>query len=244
MSSEYVNVNNSKLHFRITGKGDPLLLLHGWTQTAAFWEPYVNELARKFRVYALDLPGHGKTGVLPPGFSLRKASVDVEGFITQLGLTTVKAIGLSYGGLLLLEMTARNPALIEAMVLIAVSDRFNGKDRWKDTPSVEFRDLDPGFQDYLKKHHPFGDNQINALFNKDLDYAINLTPAKLQKIRTRLLIVNGDRDEVAGIDGALRIFKHVPGAALWIMPNTGHMAIDERNKTQFLETSEEFLLNP
>jgi pimeloyl-ACP methyl ester carboxylesterase len=242
MTSQYTSVNGTRMHFSVTGKGEPLLLLHGWTQTSAFWDPYLNKLARKFRVYALDLPGHGRTGTLKPDFSIRKASEDVEMFITQMELSNVKAIGLSYGGLLLLELAIRNPALVSAMVVIAVSDKFNGRERWKEQPAIEFSNLDKGFQNYLIKQHPFGEQQIRALFDKDLDYAVSFPPARLRRIESRVLVVNGDRDEVVGIDGAAKIFRNVRRSSLWIMPNAGHMAIDEDNKSEFLRTVEQFLL--
>lgn len=52
-----------------------------------------------------------------------------------------------------------------------------------------------------------------------------MTDAALASIRTRTLIVHGDRDEWWPLEVTLDMFRKIPGAELWIIPNTGHNAV-------------------
>ena len=56
-----VRVNDIDMYFEIYGEGEPLLLLHGWTQSSAFWKDYIPTYAQNFQVYVIDLRGHGRT---------------------------------------------------------------------------------------------------------------------------------------------------------------------------------------
>jgi pimeloyl-ACP methyl ester carboxylesterase len=157
-----------------------------------------------------------------------------------LNLQHVQAIGLSYGGLALLELAISHPDLIENMVLIGTTNRYNGKESQKNKPAFTYESLDPSFQAYLKNQHFHGESQISALFNPELDYQINITPEQLKQLRSKILIVNGDRDEFAGIAGAVEMHTHIPRSALWIIPQTGHIAIGETNKEEFIKTTKAF----
>ena len=51
----------SALHFEVRGRGRDLVLLHGWGLNLRVWDELAGALARRFRVIAIDLPGHGKS---------------------------------------------------------------------------------------------------------------------------------------------------------------------------------------
>jgi pimeloyl-ACP methyl ester carboxylesterase len=240
MHSEFISVNGLDLHYDMKGEGDPLLLLHGWTQSTLFWEPYVDFFSEAYHVYSIDLRGHGRSGTLTEDFSIQLASRDIEQLIKELGLKNVHAIGLSYGGLILLEIAVREKKLIDKMVLIGVSNRFDGKENQKGKPSVTYDSIDDSFKHYMELNHPFGTEQINALFNPDLDYIINISENQLKDIKTELLIINGDSDEIVGIDGAVKIFRNTPFSNLWIIPNSGHIPIKEENRDEFQNRISQF----
>ena len=51
----------SALHYEMRGRGKDLVLLHGWGLTLGVWDGLAHALARRFRVIAIDLPGHGRS---------------------------------------------------------------------------------------------------------------------------------------------------------------------------------------
>ena len=50
----------SALYFEVQGRGRDVVLLHGWGLNLRVWDELAEALARRFRVIAIDLPGHGK----------------------------------------------------------------------------------------------------------------------------------------------------------------------------------------
>lgn len=54
--------NGVKVHYDSWGKGsESVVLVHGWTCNAEFWRANAPELAKEYRVIAIDLPGHGRS---------------------------------------------------------------------------------------------------------------------------------------------------------------------------------------
>jgi pimeloyl-ACP methyl ester carboxylesterase len=56
-------VDGVKLHYLTAGRGAPVILLHGYTQTSRMWRPIIPLLAKKFTVIAPDLPGIGDSAI-------------------------------------------------------------------------------------------------------------------------------------------------------------------------------------
>ncbi|MBC2840137.1 alpha/beta fold hydrolase [Robiginitalea sp. SC105] len=240
-ASQTLQVNDLPIHFEVYGEGAPLLLLHGWTQSSRFWRPYIPALEEHFRVYVLDLPGHGRSGGLGDDFSIQKTARDLDAFLKLLELGPVRAIGLSYGGLALLELAHLRDTAVEAMVLIGVSQAYNGSENADVQAAFTYEDLPAAFVEELKRNHPRGEGQIRALFNPHLDYQIDLSDEEVAQIQARCLIVQGDRDEVVGVEPAFRLHRHLPHSQLWIVPDTGHLAIGSDPTAAFLTTSIRFL---
>src|SRR6185437_3566583 len=59
ISDRFASVNGVRLHYLIAGKGDPVILLHGYAQNSHMWRPLMFELARTKLVIAPDLRGFG-----------------------------------------------------------------------------------------------------------------------------------------------------------------------------------------
>lgn len=237
--SQVIEMNGIDLYYEVYGEGKPLLLLHGWTQSSQFWAEYIPTYAKYYKVYALDLRGHGRTSQLTDDFTIKKTSEDILKFISELKLVDVKAIGLSFGGLALLELAVSNPEKIESMILVGVTRSFNGGEN--NDGSFSFENLPLSFIRELKEIHYHGESQIKAMFDANLDYQINLTDQEVGAIDSRCLIVQGDRDEILGIDPAIELHKKLSHSELWIVPNTGHMAINGPNRDDFLKKSIQFL---
>jgi pimeloyl-ACP methyl ester carboxylesterase len=82
----------------VHGKGEPLLLLHGYTQSSKYWQSYLPAYTDNFEVYVIDLLGHGKSSPFKEPLSIKNAAKDVEALTRYLKLESVKGIGYSYGG--------------------------------------------------------------------------------------------------------------------------------------------------
>lgn len=234
-------VNGITIHYTKNGKGRPLLLLHGWTQSSAFWHPYINDFKRHFEVYAIDLRGHGKSSPLTSEFSIQHSSEDVLEFIRRFGLSPVCAIGLSFGGLILLEIASKEKSIIDKMVLIGTASEYDGKKAGEGKREFTFDDMDQSLRDHLLSIHAGGEKQVRSFFNTGLDYRINISEEQLKKITAKTFIIQGDRDEIVGKDAAPDLHRNIPHSQLWIIPDTGHLAIQERTRIEFVNKTMRFL---
>src|SRR3954468_2103443 len=59
--SKFAEVNGVKLHYLVAGKGDPIVLLHGFAETSHMWRPLIAKLSDKHTVIAPDLRGFGQS---------------------------------------------------------------------------------------------------------------------------------------------------------------------------------------
>ena len=86
-----------QLSLRDAGQGHPLLMLHGWSQSAAMFRYQIEEFSRVTRVLAPDLRGHGLSD--KPAFGYRIASLarDVNELLDQLGVDCADMLGWSMG---------------------------------------------------------------------------------------------------------------------------------------------------
>ncbi len=120
------------LHVEPTGAGPPLVLLHGWAMHSGLWGPLAATLASRFRVHAVDLPGHGHSAPVAP-FTLDTVTAAVAAAIpaTEGPLTVV---GWSLGGTVALHWARIAPARVRRLVLVATtpasSPATTGRRRW------------------------------------------------------------------------------------------------------------------
>ena len=116
---------------REAGSGAPgapaLVLLHGWTVTAALnWVHVFEPLAEGFRVVALDHRGHGR-GIQPSRarrFRFDDCADDVIAMADALGLERIVPVGYSMGGPVAALTWRRHPSRVAGMVLCATSEQF------------------------------------------------------------------------------------------------------------------------
>jgi pimeloyl-ACP methyl ester carboxylesterase len=103
-----------------TGRGAPLVLVHGLATTRQIWSPVVGRLARRRRVVTLDLPGFGESPAVGPGFELEAVAEQVARAIAAHGVKApFDLAGHSLGAAVALTLAARRPKLISRLVLVA-----------------------------------------------------------------------------------------------------------------------------
>ena len=111
------------LNVERTGKGPPLVLLHGFTGSARSWGPLAEMLAARFTLLAVDIVGHG--GSSKPEevdrYAIDRAARDTVDAMLAFGFRQSAWLGYSMGGRLALHMAAAFPEAVERLVLIGAS---------------------------------------------------------------------------------------------------------------------------
>jgi len=111
------------LNIERTGKGPPLVLLHGFTGSARSWGPLAEMLAARFTLLAVDIVGHGASSKPEEvdRYAIDKAARDAVDAMLAFGFRQSAWLGYSMGGRLALHVAAAFPEAVERLVLIGAS---------------------------------------------------------------------------------------------------------------------------
>jgi len=113
------------LHVESHGSGAPLLLIHGWGMHGGIWGSVVPQLAQRFRVHCVDLPGYGASVPLP--------NYDLDGLVQALSAQfdgPLTVCGWSLGGQVALCWAQFAPEQVQRLVLVASTPCFAERDDW------------------------------------------------------------------------------------------------------------------
>ena len=113
-----VNINGHQIHYETHGSGAPLLLIHSFLCNTDMWRPQIEHLAKSYRVIAMDIRGHGKSGPSQP-HSLYDLVDDALGVLDAEGVKRAVWLGLSIGGMVSMRAALRAPDRVNGMVLLA-----------------------------------------------------------------------------------------------------------------------------
>jgi pimeloyl-[acyl-carrier protein] methyl ester esterase len=118
----------TRLHGEVRGRGERLVLLHGWGLNLRVWDTLAERLSTRCEVMAFDLPGHGRSP-----WDAAKASLEdqASAVLDSIGADTpVTLLGWSFGGQLALQAAALAPQRIARLVLIAATPSFVARPDW------------------------------------------------------------------------------------------------------------------
>lgn len=105
------------LRYIRAGSGEPLLLLHGVTDNAAYWGWTGRQLALRFDVIALDQRGHGLSDAPAEGYRIADYVADAAGLLLALASEPARVVGHSFGGWVATRLAAQHPGLVRDLVL-------------------------------------------------------------------------------------------------------------------------------
>jgi pimeloyl-ACP methyl ester carboxylesterase len=235
------------LHYESLGNpgGSPLVLLHGFSGSGRDFGWFTERFGAEYRLIIPDLRGHGRSINDLDFWTHEQSASDVLEVLDHLGIATCRAVGLSSGGNTLLHMASRKPVCVSAMVLVSATTHFPESARAL-MANFTAASLPESEWVRLRASHPGGDAQIHALLRhgqalKDTT-DMRFTRETLAKIQARTLIVYGDRDPFYSVSIAVDLYRSIPEAALWVLPEAGHLPIfTAQERAAFTETTLAFL---
>jgi pimeloyl-ACP methyl ester carboxylesterase len=123
----YIDVNGLRLRYIVTGEGATLVLLHTLRTQLDMFQRIVPELAKTFRVYALDYPGHGYSDIPRVDYTPDFFVTTVARFLDQLDIEDATLVGESIGGTIALLLAARGNPRVRRVVAINAYDYGAGR---------------------------------------------------------------------------------------------------------------------
>ena len=114
-------VNGILMHYVIAGKGDPIVLLHGWPQTWYEWRHIIPELiANNYTVIAPDMRGLGDSEKPQKGYDKKTIAEDVYQLVKKLGYDKIYLVAHDWGGPVAYSYAAAHPQDVQKMIIVDV----------------------------------------------------------------------------------------------------------------------------
>ncbi|MCB9081324.1 MAG: alpha/beta hydrolase [Lewinellaceae bacterium] len=252
--SQIRNIAGMPVHYRITGLGKPLVLLHGTGASLHTWAGWTQELADSFQVISIDLPAFGLTGPHPArDYSIPAYGVFLDSVLTALDIDSCYLAGNSLGGLIAWYYASQHPDQIRKLILI---DPAGFPRREVKTPLALRLASSPVFSRALLRVTPktlfrkslldvYGDDRLVTDSLVDQYFQLFLRPGNrqafvdrareksqvdtllLQRLTMPTLLLWGEADTwIAPSDGQ-RFMQQLPNAQLITYPGVGHVPMEE-----------------
>jgi pimeloyl-ACP methyl ester carboxylesterase len=197
----YVKTNGLEYYYEISGKGEPLLLLHGGLGSTGMFAPIMPALTDHRTVIAVDLHGHGRTALGTRKIDLVAIGRDVGVVLEKTGFSQVDVLGYSFGGGVALQLAAQHPDKVRRLVLVSAGFSDAGffsdmreqqnavsaqmAEQMKETPMYKsYVAVAPKPDDFPRLLQAMGD-----LMRGHYDYS-----ADVRKLTSHTMIVFGDAD--------------------------------------------------
>ena len=113
-----IDTETAQVHYLEAGSGEPVLMLHGYPESASSWRHQFGELSSHYRVIAPDWPGFGSSPppATPPTYDAEVERIDE--LARALGLDRFNLVAHDYGGFLGLGYTLRHPSRVLRLALL------------------------------------------------------------------------------------------------------------------------------
>lgn len=249
-----IDVKGLHIEYLEGGKGNVLVLLHGFGANKDNWTRIGKYLTPYFRVIAPDLPGFGESGTDPDGdYTIGVQAERVKAFVQTLGLKSFHLGGNSMGGNIAGVYAARYPGDVKSLLLIspggvASSEKSEmvrllteGKPNPLIVKTVEDYER---LMDFVFVKRPYIPRPIKrvlieeAIRHRPLNFeifkqlikSVGVPPLEglLKGLKVPTLIVWGEKDRVLHVSGAKILESVMPKAEARIMDNVGHVPMIEK----------------
>lgn len=109
------------MYYEITGKGEPLLFIHGLGSSTRDWEEQVPEFSNNYQVITVDLRGHGRTDRPKGPYSIAMFAEDVAGLLKSLKVGPAHIVGLSMGAAIAFHLAIDHPEVVKTITISNMS---------------------------------------------------------------------------------------------------------------------------
>jgi pimeloyl-ACP methyl ester carboxylesterase len=241
-----------ELYYEATGSGLPVLFVHEFAGDYLSWEPQVRHFCRRYRCITYNARGYPPSEVPADleRYSQERARDDIRAVLDALQIERAHVVGLSMGAFATLHFGMAQPARARSLVVagcgygahpmqreqfqsdaraLAASMRGQGMAHAAATyghgpARLQLRDKDPrAFDDFVRR---FASHSAEGSANTMLGYQarrpslFDLTE-QMARIQAPTLIVAGDEDDPT-LEPGLLMKRTIPGAALAVLPRSGH----------------------
>jgi pimeloyl-ACP methyl ester carboxylesterase len=243
---DQIDVDGLRISYERAGSGPALVLVHGFIGDGrSTWSAQLDDLSDEFTVVAWDAPGAGRSSLPPESFRAPDYAACLAGFIRALRLHRPHMVGLSFGGIVALEMFRRRTAVPRSLVLAgayagwagslpadAVAERLRTSLERADLPPDRFAEamLSSMFSESAPAEAVAAFAASVRAFNPAGFRAMTRSSAEadlrdmLATVDVPTLLLYGDRDVRAPLGVAHGLHAAIAGSELVVLSGVGHVS--------------------
>jgi len=115
-----IEINNIELYYEEYGDGEEaVILLHGFLSSSKMWsDNYVPDLTKRYKVYIIDVRGHGNSNKVKVGCNLQQMADDIYQFVILKHIDECILAGMSMGGAIAIQFAINFPDKIKSLILM------------------------------------------------------------------------------------------------------------------------------
>ena len=259
--SAFIKMDGMDVHYRDEGNASdtlPLVLIHGTSSSLHTFDEWTNALKSTRRVVRMDIPAFGLTGPFPDrNYSINHYVAFMEHFLQSKGIKRCILGGNSLGGQIAWHFTAKNPDIVEKLILIDaagypldsksvpiafklarkpvinkiitfITPRFIAKSSLENVYADKTKVSDALAERYFDMALRAGNRQ--ALVDRMSMPMDTNSIASIKNIQTPTLILWGENDMLIPIENAHLFHDDLPNDTLVILKNAGHVPMEESPK--------------
>jgi pimeloyl-ACP methyl ester carboxylesterase len=216
-AGKYYDIRGFKMYVEAYGQGQPLLFIHGNGGAINNFTKQIPYFSKKYKVIIADSRAQGKSADKGDSLSYEMMADDYAALLDAMKIDSAYVVGWSDGGINGLLMAIRHPEKIKKLAITGANLR-------PDTTAVpqEVWDMVTPTYDALKSKTDKNEMETGGF--KLLRLLVenpHISHADLQKISCPVLVIGGDHDVIKE-EHTMEIYKNIPRAYLWILPNSGH----------------------
>ena len=247
------------------GRGEPLLMIHGWGVNSEIWVSLVDELKLFASVYLIDLPGMGGSSSISP-YTLDNIAKEIK---ANVPIKKFNILGWSLGGQVAMSLAIRMPEFVEKLILMSTTPCFVEKKDWPYGVNKQFfsnfeLETKQNLNNTLLKFFLIQTRDINDSKNvmrflkntfieirddnkSSMQSALNVLKEtdlrnEVQKIDKPTLIIVGDKDRLTSLKASIWLYEKIKGATLKEIKGANHMPFISHRETM-TESVKKFLQN-
>jgi pimeloyl-ACP methyl ester carboxylesterase len=248
----FAKANGAAIYYEECGAGYPIIFVHEMAADCREWENQVQWFSLNYRCITFNARGYPPSDVPTDRsqYGYKFSADDIAAVLDQLGIAKAHVVGLSMGAYATLQFGLRHPDRASALVVAGVGSgsplderdefirhslemaekfvkygsAFMAKEIGHSATRIQLKKKDrlswEKFMTHLSEHDPVGMSNTLAMYQGSRPSLEKFTDS-LKKLSVPVFLVVGDEDQPC-LRSNLWLKQVIPGAGLWLVPNTGH----------------------
>ncbi|QHT68267.1 alpha/beta hydrolase [Rhodocytophaga rosea] len=252
--------SNADLAYQLSGKGYPVVFLHGFCESKQVWENFAPNLQETFTTLIPDMPGFGESTGNTHYTNVEEMAGEVAKLLATLSINSCVIVAHSLGGYVALALAEKHPLLVKGLCLFhstAYADSEEKKHtRNKTADFIEKNGLEPFAESFVPPLFFKGKRETLApdmekarqmVIQTPKETAVAVTKAMrdrpdrtqvLKEANYPVLFIAGREDEAVPLEAAKSQFFLPKRSIVHILPETAHMGMFERPRETVLIVSQ------